>query len=87
MGNEMSEFKKYGHGDDAPMHREYQGDGCLVCGREVKNQKFFMNLTVDHQIWSNAEGACEAGIDQGFFVIGSECAKKFEDGVLFEEGA
>lgn len=85
----MSEFKKYGHKDQIPYGEKFleNYDGCLVCGRKVKNEVFFLNITIDSQIWSAAEGQCDEDIDQGWFVIGSDCAKKFEDGVLGKVGA
>jgi hypothetical protein len=69
------------------MHSEYQGEGCLVCGRTIKTEKFLMNLTIDHKVWADNEGRAPEGIDQGWFPVGSECAKQFAAGVLHKLGA
>ena len=80
----MDKWAKYGHGDQVPYSDKFLEtyDGCVVCGREVKNEVFFVNVTVNGNIWSANEGQCDEGIDQGWFVVGSDCAKKFAKGVL-----
>lgn len=85
----MSEIQKFGHEDQIPYGEKFLEtfDGCLVCGRKVKDAKFMMNATVNGTIWSDAEGECPESIDQGWFEVGSDCAKKFADGVLGKVGA
>jgi len=84
-----SEVQKFGHYAKIPYGEKFLQtfDGCLVCGREVKNVKFMLNITIDGTIWSAAEGECPSDIDQGWFEVGSDCAKKFADGVLGKVGA
>jgi hypothetical protein len=88
MGNEMSEFK-FGHGDKVPYGDKFLEtfDGCIVCGAVIRKEEFFLNVTTNSTIWSAAEGQCDESIDQGWFVVGSDCAKKFAKGVLGKVGA
>lgn len=92
MGNEMSEFKKYGHGDIAIVHGYGSGrwagdDSCVMCGRKIKNESFLVRfVNGDSEIF--AVSVDDSDIDMagymGWWNVGSECAKKFEDGVLFK---
>jgi hypothetical protein len=98
MGNEMSEFKKYGHGDVVQVwigrHGDWAlsgwSDECVMCNRKIKNKESaFQVRFVNGDSEIHATNVDDSDIDMagymGWWYVGSECAKKFENGVLFKK--
>ena len=90
---EMSEFKKYGHGDIVKVHGFGSGvwageDSCVICGRKVganaSSVRFVNGDSEIHAANENDDDIDMAGY-MGWWNVGSECAKKFENGVLFKK--
>ncbi len=79
----MSPFK---HNDDAPFHPNHAGqDYCVVCNRKVGADALLMEVYGGGAIPDRtviAEPDLNDGGYMGCYPVGSECAKKFEKGVL-----
>lgn len=57
--------------------------GCAMCGRKVVSQNpFWVHLSTAGAILHPASDGDSGAISQGFWRVGSECAKKFDPAVL-----
>jgi len=59
-------------------------DSCCVCGRIVGKNSFYVQLSIDGTILAPDYEGEES---QGFWEVGSECAKKFDSKNLVKMGA
>ena len=75
-------------GDSAPFHPNMNSSSekrCCVCGRKVgKNSWYFEVIDGgDLRKQDGTEAIQDAGY-MGCYPVGSECAKKFEEGILLK---
>lgn len=70
--------KMYTFGDYLNMN----DDACAVCARKVGKNSWFVHLSISGNILHPASDADAGQVSQGFWPVGSECAKKFDAGVL-----
>jgi hypothetical protein len=54
-------------------------DACCECGRKVGKNPFYVHLTIGAEILPIESDSKES---QGFWAVGSECAKQFDPAVL-----
>lgn len=80
----MSKFKQ---GDSAPFHPSHAGNNyCVVCNRKVGESPLWLGVVNGGEVWDYRLGEPDLN-DSGYmghYPVGSECAKKFEEGVLIE---
>ncbi len=58
-------------------------DACAMCGRKVVSKNpWLVHLSIAGAILHPASDAERGTISQGFWRVGSECAKKFDPAVL-----
>jgi hypothetical protein len=73
----------YTLGSAAPINRkaaDSMGEHCFCCGRKLGANPLYMHVNTGWEIIArNAENEDS----QGCFPIGSTCANKFADGILF----
>jgi hypothetical protein len=85
MGIEMSEFKKIGHGDDLKWASDGSVQHCVQCGKKIGKSAKWVQVFGGGAVFAKSEGECERdGGWMGWFPVGSECAKSFASGVLYE---
>lgn len=78
--------EKINHNGNLAWASEGNMTQCVQCGRKIGKAPKFVAVHGGGFVWSKAEGEIDrndAGY-MGWFPIGSECAKAFEDGVLYE---
>lgn len=57
-------------------------NACAQCGRKVGKNSYWVHLSIAGAILHPASDADKGTISQGFWQVGSECAKKFDPAVL-----
>lgn len=68
----------YSFGDYLSMN----DNACAVCARKVGKNSWFVHLATTGAILHPASDGDGGQVSQGFWAVGSECAKKFETGIL-----
>lgn len=53
---------------------------CLLCGKHIKNEKYFVHLLTNGNLISTEEDIEES---QGFFSIGSDCKNRLPNNFYF----
>jgi hypothetical protein len=92
----MSEIKttqsaKFSHGSEVTgawsKSLESGYETCVICDRPVGSRVKFVHFVEGGAVvYANgATDAIDAAGDMGFWSVGSECAKQFERGVLFDK--
>lgn len=77
---------KFQLGDPAPINHKASHSFdtlCFVCARPLRNSPLYFEVNTGWQLI--ARGSDEEN-SQGCFPVGSSCANKFADGVLFGLG-
>ncbi len=80
---------KLKHGDDFPFHKlASDNEHCAICNKKLGKNLYAVEVVDGGNIHAASEGTTifDAGY-MGFWFVGSECAKKFESGVLAEMDA
>ena len=73
-------------GSTAPINRKAADSMealCFCCGRKLGANPFYMHVNT---AWELISRFAENEDSQGCFPIGSTCANKFADGILFQYG-
>lgn len=73
----------YTLGSDAPCNEKATnstGEVCYCCGRKLGANPLYMHVNT---CWELIARNDESADSQGCFPIGSTCANKFADGILF----
>ena len=56
---------------------------CIVCGKKMGKNGFYVHLSIDGTILDSTKSSEEYGSkSQGYWGVGSECAKKFDSAFL-----
>lgn len=83
--------KKIGHDTDLVFGSNGEMNACALCGKEVGKNPKWVQVYNGGAVWAKSEGEPERDSGyMGWYPVGSECAKKFERGVLYtlaEEGS
>lgn len=77
--------KKIGHDGELKWASNGSVSHCVQCGKETGESAKWVQVYGGGVVWAKSEGEPERdGGWMGWFPVGSECAKKFERGVLYE---
>jgi hypothetical protein len=76
---------KISHNGNLNFANDGDINGCVQCGRKIGKTAKWVCVYNGGSVWAKAEGEAERdGGFMGWFPVGSECAKTFADGVLYE---
>lgn len=73
----------YTLGSSAPINQkaaDAMDELCFCCGRKLGANPFYMHVNTSWELIARND---ESADSQGCFPIGSTCANKFADGILF----
>jgi hypothetical protein len=73
-----------GHDDDVNWAARGSVNNCVQCGRKTSANAKWVQIYNGGQVFAKSEGIAERnGGWMGWFPVGSECAKQFAAGVLY----
>lgn len=85
MTTTTAQATKISHHGDVNWAAGGSVDDCVQCGRKIGSKAKWVQIYAGGYVWAKSEGECERdGGWMGWFPVGSECAKQFADGVLYE---
>lgn len=62
-------------------------DYCVVCGKKMGKNGFMIHLSIDGTLLDPTKSSEEFnGESQGYWNVGSECAKRFDSSVITKAG-
>jgi HKD family nuclease len=82
----MATTIKFNAGDFAPQSIKAMDsmDYCYLCGRKLGKNAYHFEV---NRAWLIIYPGSDENYSQGFFPVGSECAKKFDSDLLVKIGA
>lgn len=59
--------------------------GCIQCGRKIGKSSYWVHASTDGTVLHPDDQGDFGTVSQGFFPVGSECAKMFDKAILVKD--